>query len=85
MDVCARAAACFPGSPAVGVDLLVGVDWRRFAVAEINAFGDLLPGLTGLPGSGADGLDTYGHTGGTRAAAGGVTASGIHVLSRGPE
>ena len=59
MDACARAAACFPGSPAVGVDLLVGVDRRRFAVAEINAFGDLLPGLTGLPGSGADGLDTY--------------------------
>ncbi|MYS08653.1 hypothetical protein GTW71_19905, partial [Streptomyces sp. SID6041] len=23
------------------------------------AFGDLLPGLTGLPGSGAEGLDTY--------------------------
>ncbi|MEV1246634.1 STM4014 family protein [Nonomuraea sp. NPDC050022] len=59
MDVCAKAAACFPGSSAVGVDLLVGVDRRRFAVAEVNAFGDLLPGLMGLPGSGADGLDTY--------------------------
>ncbi|KIF05512.1 hypothetical protein PL81_12815, partial [Streptomyces sp. RSD-27] len=42
-----------------GVDLLPAVGWRRFAVAEVNAFGDLLPGLTGLPGSGAEGLDTY--------------------------
>lgn len=60
LDVCARAAACFPGSPMVGVDLLVGFGLRRFAVCEVNAFGDLLPGLTGLPGSSADGLDTYG-------------------------
>jgi glutathione synthase/RimK-type ligase-like ATP-grasp enzyme len=60
LDVCARAAACFPGSPMVGVDLLVGFGLRRFAVCEVNAFGDLLPGLTGLPGSSAEGLDTYG-------------------------
>ncbi|GGL25121.1 STM4014 family protein [Planomonospora parontospora] len=60
LDACARAAACFPGSPAVGVDVMVGTDWRSVAVAEVNAFGDLLPGLTGLPGSGAEGLDTYG-------------------------
>ncbi|MEU8270100.1 STM4014 family protein [Sphaerisporangium sp. NPDC049002] len=59
MEVCAQAAACFPGSLAVGVDLLLGVGWKRFAVAEVNAFGDLLPGLTGLPGSGAEGLSTY--------------------------
>lgn len=59
MDVCARAAACFPRSLMVGVDLLVGLGGRRFAVAEVNAFGDLLPGLTGLPGSGFEGLDTY--------------------------
>lgn len=59
LDVCAAAAACFPGSPAVGVDLMVGAGLRRFAVAEVNAFGDLLPGLTGLPGGGAEGLDTY--------------------------
>ncbi|WP_449064380.1 hypothetical protein [Planomonospora algeriensis] len=39
---------------------MVGTDWRSVAVAEVNAFGDLLPGLTGLPGSGAEGLDTYG-------------------------
>ncbi|MEV3925399.1 STM4014 family protein [Actinomadura coerulea] len=60
LDVCARAAACFPGSPMVGVDLLVGFGLKRFAVCEANAFGDLLPGLTGLPGSSAEGRDTYG-------------------------
>ncbi|MGC5010626.1 STM4014 family protein [Streptosporangium sp. DT93] len=58
LDVCARAAACFPGSLAVGVDLMIGVDWRSLAVAEVNAFGDLLPRLKGLPGA-AEGLDTY--------------------------
>ncbi|TDD73264.1 hypothetical protein E1293_31885 [Actinomadura darangshiensis] len=60
LDVCARAAACFPNSPMAGVDLLVGHGLKRFAVCEVNAFGDLLPGLTGLPGGGAEGLDTYG-------------------------
>ncbi|MFI0485078.1 STM4014 family protein [Actinomadura sp. 9N215] len=59
LDVCARAAACFPGSLMVGVDLLVGHGMKRLAVCEVNAFGDLLPGLTGLPGSLAQGLDTY--------------------------
>ena len=59
MDVCARAAACFPGSLTVGVDLLVGRDLKRLAVGEVNAFGDLLPGLTGLPGGSAEGADTY--------------------------
>ncbi|MFE4305529.1 STM4014 family protein [Streptomyces sp. NPDC056891] len=59
LDVCERAAAVFPGTRCVGVDLLPATGWRRFAVGEVNAFGDLLPGLTGLPGSGAEGLDTY--------------------------
>ncbi len=59
LDVCARAAACFPGSLMVGVDLLVDAGLRRFLVGEVNAFGDLLPGLTGLPGGPAEGLDTY--------------------------
>lgn len=59
LGVCAQAAACFPGSHMVGVDLLVGLGWRRLAVAEVNAFGDLLPGLLGLPGTPAEGLDTY--------------------------
>ncbi|MFF8605832.1 STM4014 family protein [Streptomyces sp. NPDC015346] len=59
LEVCERAAAAFPGTRCVGVDLLPSSGWRRFAVGEVNAFGDLLPGLTGLPGSGAEGLDTY--------------------------
>ncbi|WP_082801483.1 STM4014 family protein [Herbidospora cretacea] len=56
MDVCARTAACFPGSLTTGVDLMIGTDWRSMAVAEVNAFGDLLPGLGALDGSG---LTTY--------------------------
>ncbi|WP_329042046.1 STM4014 family protein [Streptomyces sp. NBC_00178] len=60
LAVCERAAACFPGTLCVGVDLLPATGWRRFTVGEVNAFGDLLPRLTGLPGSGAEGLDTYG-------------------------
>lgn len=59
LDVCERAAACFPRTLCVGVDLLPAVGWRRAFVGEVNAFGDLLPRLTGLPGSGAEGLDTY--------------------------
>ncbi|MEV7897167.1 STM4014 family protein [Streptomyces cyaneofuscatus] len=59
LAICERAAACFPGTLCVGVDLLPAAGWQRFAVGEVNAFGDLLPGLTGLPGSGAEGLDTY--------------------------
>jgi glutathione synthase/RimK-type ligase-like ATP-grasp enzyme len=59
LAVCERAAACFPRTLCVGVDLLPAIGWRRFAVGEVNAFGDLLPRLTGLPGSPAEGLDTY--------------------------
>ncbi|MFD0025710.1 STM4014 family protein [Streptomyces sp. NPDC058382] len=60
LAVCEDAAAAFPDTLCVGVDLLPSTGWRRFAVGEVNAFGDLLPRLTGLPGSGAEGLDTYG-------------------------
>lgn len=59
LEICARAAACFPRSLMVGVDLLVGLGGRRLAVGEVNAFGDLLPRLTGLPGGPAEGLGTY--------------------------
>ncbi|MFD7811696.1 STM4014 family protein [Streptomyces sp. NPDC059785] len=59
LGVCERAAACFPRTLAVGVDLLPVTGWRRFAVGEVNAFGDLLPRLTGLLGGPAEGLDTY--------------------------
>ncbi|MEO3777950.1 STM4014 family protein [Micromonospora sp. B11E3] len=53
METCERAAACFPRSLHVGVDLMFLTGWRRHAVAEVNAFGDLLPGVL------ADGRDTY--------------------------
>ncbi|WP_414497590.1 STM4014 family protein [Streptomyces sp. CRN 30] len=59
LAVCEEAAACFPRTLCVGVDLLPATGWRRFAVGEVNAFGDLLPRLTGLPGGPAEGLDTY--------------------------
>lgn len=53
MDSCVAAAACFPGSLHVGVDLLLTHRFAGHAVAEVNAFGDLLPGLL------AGGRDTY--------------------------
>jgi glutathione synthase/RimK-type ligase-like ATP-grasp enzyme len=53
METCERVAALFPRSLHVGVDLMFSVDWRTHAVAEVNAFGDLLPGLL------AHGRDTY--------------------------
>lgn len=53
LRTCERVAACFPRCLQVGVDLMFSPDWRRHAVAEVNAFGDLLPGLL------ADGRDTY--------------------------
>ncbi|MEV6978864.1 STM4014 family protein [Kitasatospora sp. NPDC093806] len=59
LETAERAADCFPGSPMVGVDVLPTADWRRSLVGEVNAFGDLLPKLTGLPGGPAEGLDTY--------------------------
>jgi glutathione synthase/RimK-type ligase-like ATP-grasp enzyme len=53
LRTCERVAALFPGCLQVGVDLMFAPDWRRHAVAEVNAFGDLLPGLL------AGGRDTY--------------------------
>ncbi len=74
LEMCERVAGLFPGSLNVGVDLLPAIGWRRYAVAEVNAFGDLLPGLTGLAGSGAEGLDTYGA----------FTAAALRAASRTP-
>ncbi|MEV0901736.1 STM4014 family protein [Actinoplanes sp. NPDC049802] len=54
METCERVAACFPRTLQAGVDLMFRVGWRDHAVAEVNAFGDLLPGVL------VDGLDTYG-------------------------
>ncbi len=50
---CERALACFPRSRYAGVDLLLLPGYRRHAILELNAFGDLLPGV--LEG----GEDTY--------------------------
>lgn len=53
MTTCQRVAACFPDSLYCGIDLLIAVGFQRHAVAEVNAFGDLLPGAM------SDGVDTY--------------------------
>jgi glutathione synthase/RimK-type ligase-like ATP-grasp enzyme len=50
---CEQAAGLFPNSLYCGVDLMILPDWEQHAVLEINAFGDLLPGITHC------GLDTY--------------------------
>ncbi|MEV6303215.1 STM4014 family protein [Actinoplanes sp. NPDC051861] len=53
MRTCAEVARLFPRTLHVGVDLMFRAGWRGHAVAEVNAFGDLLPGVV------ADGRDTY--------------------------
>src|SRR5262245_12151275 len=45
MRNCELAMECFPESLYGGVDLLFTPDYRRQAVIEVNAFGDLLPGV----------------------------------------
>jgi hypothetical protein len=49
---CERAAGCFRGLYS-GIDLLFTAGYRRHAILEMNAFGDLLPGIL------AGGQDTY--------------------------
>jgi hypothetical protein len=50
---CELVMECFPASLYAGIDLLISTDFRRHAVLEVNAFGDLLPNILW------DGLDTY--------------------------
>jgi hypothetical protein len=50
---CEAAAAIVPESLYAGVDLVIATGFRRHAVLEINAFGDLLPGIS------FKGMDTY--------------------------
>lgn len=40
-----QAAACLPSSLYLGIDILLTADLKKTVVLEINAFGDLLPGL----------------------------------------
>ena len=75
---CERAMACFPDSLHGGVDLAITADFRHHAVLEVNAFGDLLPGVL------HDGHDTYAAQvaavvgAGARAAIGGSAAE-VHA------
>lgn len=50
---CARVAGLLPGSQSLGIDVLVHPDWQRHSVLEVNAFGELLPGVLD------NGEDTY--------------------------
>jgi hypothetical protein len=50
---CERAAGVVPGSLYAGLDVVICPGFRRHAVLEINAFGDLLPGVM------FEGQDTY--------------------------
>jgi len=54
LRACERSVrVCAPDSLYAGVDLAVMTGFRRHAVLEVNAFGDLLPGVT------SGGQDTY--------------------------
>lgn len=57
IDLAERTAACFPRSHCLGIDILS--DHERDYVGEVNAYGDLLPRLLGLPGTPGEGVDTY--------------------------
>ncbi len=52
-QTCEQSMQAFPGSLYAGVDLLVLPDYRDHRVLELNAFGDLLPGVL------SQGADTY--------------------------
>ena len=52
-DAAERAAAAYPGSLMAGVDIAVTPGWNHALVLEMNAFGDLLPGVL------HEGRDTY--------------------------
>jgi hypothetical protein len=54
MADCRRTAGVFAGCLHVGVDMVFTPSFRRHAIVEANAFGDLLPGTHW------NGLDTYG-------------------------
>ena len=52
-ESCSRVAAVFPRSLYFGIDLLFLPGFHRHVLLEVNAFGDLLPGVT------FRGMDTY--------------------------
>lgn len=53
MTICEQAAATCPNCHYVAVDLMVSASKKQFAVAEMNAFGDLIPNIL------SHGDDTY--------------------------
>jgi hypothetical protein len=53
LATCERAAACFPNTFYCGIDLLVAPNLKDHYIIEMNAFGDLLQGITW------EGEDTY--------------------------
>jgi len=50
---CELAMQAFPGSLYAGIDLMFSPGFRKHAILEVNAFGDLLPGAQ------SSGMDTY--------------------------
>lgn len=54
-EVSRAAAAAYPACLSVAVDVLIESDFSGCQVCEVNAFGDLLPGITDRQGD-----DTYG-------------------------
>ena len=59
IDTAERTAACFPESHCLGIDILPDLRNGVAYVGEVNAYGDLLPNLLGLPGTLGEGVDTY--------------------------
>jgi len=54
LELAQKAAACFPESYTLGIDILVHADLQKWVVLEVNAFGNQLHGITN-----AQGLNTY--------------------------
>lgn len=53
LDICRKVARCFPRTLHLGLDVAMLPGLRSHRVLEVNAFGDLLKGIT------HEGLDTY--------------------------
>jgi hypothetical protein len=44
-ETCRRVAALYPRTACMGIDVVLSPNWTSHAVLEVNAFGDLLPGV----------------------------------------
>lgn len=53
MSTCQHATSVVPNSHYAGIDLAIAPGWKEHTILEMNAFGDLLPGVL------SDDLDTY--------------------------